>query len=161
MESQTPTPKRYFIKTFGCQMNVADSERMGALLEERGMQATEDASDADVILINGCTVREKAVHKAVSTLGEYQAFKKTPKGSVPAKPRKKPIIGIGGCVGQLEKDQLFKRAPYLDFVFGTDQINEGTCLTRLHCDFRHDNRLRFNRQHHPDIHKLPRPDGLF
>ncbi|MBL7715817.1 MAG: tRNA (N6-isopentenyl adenosine(37)-C2)-methylthiotransferase MiaB [Bdellovibrionales bacterium] len=104
----------YFIKTFGCQMNVADSERMAALLSESGYTPTETADDASVIILNGCTVREKAVHKAVSTLGTYQDFNKN---------GKKPIIGIGGCVGQLEKQTLFKRAPYLDFVFGTDAID--------------------------------------
>ena len=62
---------KLFIKTFGCQMNVADSERMAALLAEKGMTPAKQASDADLILINGCTVREKAVHKALSQLGVY------------------------------------------------------------------------------------------
>ena len=69
--------EKFFIKTFGCQMNVADSERMTALLAEQGLEPTEDARDASVILINGCTVREKAVHKAISTLGTFQDLKKT------------------------------------------------------------------------------------
>ena len=60
---------KYFIRTFGCQMNVADSERMAALLTEQGLDPTDNPKEAEVILINGCTVREKAVHKAVSTLG--------------------------------------------------------------------------------------------
>ena len=107
-------PGKYYIKTFGCQMNVADSERMAALLSEGGMESTSDVTDADVILLNGCTVREKAVHKAVSTLGQYQSLRKD---------GKKPVIGLGGCVGQLEKGKLFKGAPYLDFVFGTDTID--------------------------------------
>jgi tRNA-2-methylthio-N6-dimethylallyladenosine synthase len=105
--------KQYYIKTFGCQMNVADSERMSALLANQGMTPAETATEAQVIIINGCTVREKAVHKAVSALGELQFLKKA--GG--------PIIGIGGCVGQLDKENLFKRAPYLDFVFGTDTID--------------------------------------
>ena len=70
--------------------------------------------DASVIIINGCSVREKAVHKAVSSLGTFRTLKKNGFG---------PIIGVGGCVGQLEKDTLFRRAPYLDFVFGTDTID--------------------------------------
>src|SRR3954471_3972924 len=107
--------KQFYIKTFGCQMNVADSERMSALLAEQGLEQAERVSDAQVIIINGCTVREKAVHKAVSALGELQILKKD-RG-------KGPIIGIGGCVGQLDKESLFKRAPYLDFVFGTDTID--------------------------------------
>ena len=107
--------EQFFIKTFGCQMNAADSERMAALLGEQGMVQTETVTDAQVIIINGCTVREKAVHKAVSALGELQVLKKNRTGG--------PIIGIGGCVGQLDKASLFKRAPYLDFVFGTDTID--------------------------------------
>jgi tRNA-2-methylthio-N6-dimethylallyladenosine synthase len=87
---------------------------MTALLAEQGLEPTEDAREAAVILINGCTVREKAVHKAISTLGTFQTLKKEGKG---------PIIGVGGCVGQLDKAGLFKRAPYLDFVFGTDTID--------------------------------------
>ncbi len=106
---------KYFIRTFGCQMNVADSERMAALLTEQGLDPTDNPKEAEVILINGCTVREKAVHKAVSTLGTYQNFEVN---------GRKPLIGIGGCVGQLEKDSIFKRAPYLDFVFGTDTIDQ-------------------------------------
>ena len=106
---------QFFIKTFGCQMNVADSERMAALLAEGGMTATDDVKDAQVILINGCTVREKAVHKAVSMLGELQILKKRDQAG--------PLIGIGGCVGQLDREKLFQRAPYLDFVFGTDTID--------------------------------------
>jgi len=107
--------ERFLIKTFGCQMNVADSERMSALLAAQGLTPTEDADDAQVIIINGCTVREKAVHKALSTLGRFQFLKE--------KGKKGPLIGVGGCVGQLDKKSLFKGAPYLDFVFGTDTID--------------------------------------
>ncbi len=107
--------EQFFIKTFGCQMNVADSERMSALLAGQGLTPAESPDDAQVIIINGCTVREKAVHKAVSALGELQSLKKNTD--------KAPIIGIGGCVGQLDRESLFKQAPYLDFVFGTDTID--------------------------------------
>jgi hypothetical protein len=107
--------KKFLIKTFGCQMNAADSERMASLLSDQGMGPTEEVEDADVIIINGCTVREKAVHKAVSALGRFQKLKK-PGGFG-------PLIGIGGCVGQLDKGSLFANAPYLDFVFGTDTID--------------------------------------
>ncbi|NDG85454.1 MAG: hypothetical protein EBX52_10530 [Proteobacteria bacterium] len=64
--------KKVLVKTFGCQMNVADTERMIALMGERGMRPTESPEEADLIIINGCSVREKAVHKAVSFLGEQQ-----------------------------------------------------------------------------------------
>lgn len=109
---------KIYIKTFGCQMNVADTERMLALMGEQGMTPCDSAEDADLIIINGCSVRDKAVHKAVSYLGEQQKLKT--KSNV----RKKPIIAMGGCVGQLEKDEIFKSAPYLDFVFGPDAIDQ-------------------------------------
>ena len=105
---------KFLIKTFGCQMNVADSERMSAIFADQGMEATDEAGEAQVIIINGCTVREKAVHKAVSALGRFQDLKKDWNG---------PFIGVGGCVGQLDRESLFKNAPYLDFVFGTDTID--------------------------------------
>lgn len=108
--------KGFFIQTFGCQMNMADTERMQALMQSCGYDVCETPDDAKVILINGCSVREKAVHKAVSALGRMQKIKES--GS------KYPLIGVGGCVGQLEKDQLFKNAPFLDFVFGPDAIDE-------------------------------------
>ncbi|NDF15794.1 radical SAM protein, partial [bacterium] len=109
--------KKVLVKTFGCQMNVADTERMIALMVEKGMSPTEDPASADLIIINGCSVREKAVHKAVSFLGEQQILKKT-------KGERGPIIALGGCVGQLDKGEVFKRAPYLDFVFGPDAIDQ-------------------------------------
>ena len=96
-------------------MNVADTQQMAALLTENGMLEASSAADADVILINGCSVREKAVHKALSALGTYQDFKATDR---------KPLIGLGGCVGQLEGKSIFERMPYLDFVFGPDAIPE-------------------------------------
>ncbi len=116
-----PASKKVFIKTFGCQMNVADTERMYALLAEKGHSPTENPNDADVILINGCSVRDKAVHKAVSFLGEQQFLKVNDLG---LRPDKAPVIGLGGCVGQLDKGEVFKRAPYLDFVFGPDAIDQ-------------------------------------
>ena len=106
----------FYIKTFGCQMNVADTDRMAALLRDAGMNPIEDVNHADLILINGCSVREKPVHKAVSALGALRPL--TQKGS------DGPLIGLGGCVGQLEKDKIFKSAPFLDFVFGPDAIDE-------------------------------------
>jgi tRNA-2-methylthio-N6-dimethylallyladenosine synthase len=115
---KTVVPKKVMVKTFGCQMNVADTERMIALMGERGMEPTTNPKEADLIIINGCSVREKAVHKAISYLGEQQILKKDKGGT------KGPIIALGGCVGQLDKGEVFKRAPYLDFVFGPDAIDQ-------------------------------------
>lgn len=116
--SQTKTTntlkdKKFFIKTFGCQMNVADTERMTVMLSDVGAKPTYKANDADIILLNGCEVRDKAVQKALSKLGEVGYHKS-----------KDQIIGIGGCVGQLEGSSLFKKNSHLDFVFGTDTIDQ-------------------------------------
>lgn len=122
LENTSENPqKKFFVKTFGCQMNVADSDRMTALLAEKGLTPTSRHEEAELIILNGCSIREKAVHKAMSTLGAYymQGIRADRKN-----PKKKPMIGIGGCVGQLEKDALFKHAPYVDFVFGTDTIDQ-------------------------------------
>lgn len=108
-------------------MNVADTERMASLLSEQGLEEATGIEDAQVIIINGCSVREKAVHKAISTLGKFhKLIEKSEKHHLDQghAPTTKPIIGVGGCVGQLEKDSLFTSAPYLDFVFGTDQIDQ-------------------------------------
>jgi tRNA-2-methylthio-N6-dimethylallyladenosine synthase len=135
--------KKFFIKTFGCQMNVADSERMAALLAESGMSEAASPDEAELILLNGCTVREKAVHKAVSMLGRYHhEYGRSGRPPDPTKndssTKRGPIIGVGGCVGQLEKAELFKQAPYLDFVFGTDTIdNLPEILSRVKNGERH------------------------
>ncbi len=112
--------KTFYIKTFGCQMNVADTERMSVLLAESGAEQAATAEQADVIILNGCEVREKAVHKMVSALGGMTKNR----GRVDRAQGKKQIIGIGGCVGQLDGAKLFKRNPHIDFVFGTDTIDQ-------------------------------------
>lgn len=119
------TPKKVHIKTFGCQMNVADTERMLALISEKGMVPTNEVKEADLIIINGCSVRDKAVHKAISFLGEQQILKSVQNGKNKRgyEVLKQPIIALGGCVGQLDKGEIFSRAPYLDFVFGPDAID--------------------------------------
>lgn len=114
--------KKFHINTFGCQMNVADTEKMQALLSDAGMEWTEEPTDADLILVNGCSVREKAVHKAVSALGVYH--KDSKKEGMLQAGKKKPLLGLGGCVGQLDKGSIFTNAPYVDFVFGPDAIDE-------------------------------------
>ncbi len=105
--------KTFFIKTFGCQMNVADTERMSVLLADMGAQPSKDIHDADWVILNGCEVRDKAVQKMLSKLGELKASK-----------TKEKLIGVGGCVGQLDGAKLFQRNPHLDFVFGTDTIDK-------------------------------------
>ncbi len=104
--------KRYFLHTFGCQMNVNDSLRMGESLATVGYRPTGSAEDADLIILNTCAIREKAEDKMLSALGRYRAVKL----------RRGTLLGVGGCVAQQEKGKLLARVPYLDFVFGPDAI---------------------------------------
>jgi tRNA-2-methylthio-N6-dimethylallyladenosine synthase len=106
--------KRVYIKTFGCQMNEHDSERMLALLEGHGYQETKQWEEADVILVNTCTVREKPEQKAYSILGRFQQLKE----NNPA-----VIVGITGCVAQQGGEHLLARIPGLDFVLGPGKIH--------------------------------------
>jgi len=102
--------KKLFIKTFGCQMNEYDTGRMASLLyESHGLTLTKDAVDADVLLLNTCSVREKAAEKLFSQLGRWRQWKEQ---------RPNLIIGVGGCVASQEGEQILTRAPYVDIVFG-------------------------------------------
>ena len=104
--------KRYFIHTFGCQMNEHDSARMGESLARAGWSAADVAESADLVLLNTCAIREKAEDKLYSALGRYRMVKAS-RGA---------RIGVAGCVAQQEKEQLLRRAPFVDFVLGPDQI---------------------------------------
>ena len=113
-DSRSPTA-RYYIKTFGCQMNEYDSTRMGDVLAaSHGMQPTDDPAEADVLLVNTCSVREKAESKVFSLLGEWKQIKDA---------RPNVIIGVGGCVASQEGDQLVKAAPQVDLVFGPQTVH--------------------------------------
>lgn len=96
-------------------MNVYDSDRMMRLLKPLNFSRTEDEGEADLILFNTCTVREKAKHKFLSDLGRLKSQKKK---------NKNLMIGVGGCVAQEEGEGLLKRLPHLDFVFGVDQVDQ-------------------------------------
>ena len=99
--------KKYFIKTFGCQMNVYDSWRIAAMLNARGMTATKSVADADIIILNTCSVREKATNKVFSELGRVRDAKKPD-----------AIFGIVGCVAREVGAAAFHRIPELNFVLG-------------------------------------------
>jgi tRNA-2-methylthio-N6-dimethylallyladenosine synthase len=103
--------KRYFVETFGCQMNFHDSERMAGLLEAAGYEAAVDAAEADVIVLNTCTVREKAEDKVFSRIGELRAEART-RGA-------DPIVAVAGCLAQQEGATIFRRSPFVDVVVGT------------------------------------------
>ncbi|HYV68461.1 MAG TPA: tRNA (N6-isopentenyl adenosine(37)-C2)-methylthiotransferase MiaB [Myxococcales bacterium] len=104
--------KRYFIHTFGCQMNEHDSARMGESLLKAGWVPADAAESADLVLLNTCAIREKAEDKLYSALGRYRMVKA----------QRGARIGVAGCVAQQEKEGLLGRAPYVDFVLGPDQI---------------------------------------
>ena len=106
---------RVFIRTFGCQMNEYDSARMVDVLREaEGYELTEDPAEADLLLLNTCSVREKAQEKVFSQLGGWRQLKKAKPGL---------LIGVGGCVASQEGDGITKRAPYVDLVFGPQTLH--------------------------------------
>ena len=104
---------RYHIETWGCQMNVHDSEKLAGLLEREGYVRAVDASDADVIVLNTCSIREKAAEKVFGRLGRLRRWKRRRPGL---------RIGVCGCVAQQEGERIFSRAPYVDFVIGPRAI---------------------------------------
>ncbi|HYM28752.1 MAG TPA: tRNA (N6-isopentenyl adenosine(37)-C2)-methylthiotransferase MiaB [Steroidobacteraceae bacterium] len=107
--------RRYFIKTFGCQMNEYDSARLADVLREGvGLSPAADPAEADVLLMNTCSVREKAQEKVFSLLGEWRLLKQR---------RPEVIIGVGGCVASQEGEAISERAPYVDLVFGPQTLH--------------------------------------
>jgi tRNA-2-methylthio-N6-dimethylallyladenosine synthase len=107
--------KKLYIKTMGCQMNEYDSEKMADVLREsHGYELTSDAGEADLLLVNTCSIREKAQEKVFSELGRWRAWKE-----------KRPdlLIGVGGCVASQEGDGIRRRAPFVDMVFGPQTLH--------------------------------------
>ena len=107
--------KTYHLTTFGCQMNEHDSERMKGMLESIGYREVADRADADLLLFNTCSIREKADERFVSHLHEAKALKQ-------ADPER--IIGVGGCWAQSVKEEVFERFPFVDVAFGPGQIHK-------------------------------------
>ena len=108
-------PGKLFIKTHGCQMNEYDSTRMvDVLAAEHGLELTGNEAEADVILVNTCSIREKAQEKVFSQLGRWKELKKN---------NPNLVIGVGGCVASQEGEAIIKRAPYVDVVFGPQTLH--------------------------------------
>ncbi|MFQ5671838.1 MAG: tRNA (N6-isopentenyl adenosine(37)-C2)-methylthiotransferase MiaB [Nitrospinales bacterium] len=115
--------KQVYLQTFGCQMNVADTDRMELLLFHSGYLRTLRKEDADLILVNTCSVREKAEHKIVSLLGSFRPLKKSNPGL---------MLGLTGCLAQQEGDRLVRKFPWLDFVLGPDTVERiATAIDRV------------------------------
>lgn len=106
--------KRLYIQTYGCQMNQYDSDRIVRVLGRIDYAPTDNLEEADLILLNTCSVRDKAEHKVYSALGRWRELKEK---------KKELIIGVGGCVAQQEGERLLRRIPHLDLVFGTHNIH--------------------------------------
>ena len=144
--------KKLFIKTFGCQMNEYDSEKMADVLREsHGYELTETVGEADLLLVNTCSIREKAQEKVFSELGRWRSIKEGRDGV---------MIGVGGCVASQEGDGITKRAPFVDLVFGPQTLHR---LPQMIDDARrrHDSVVDIS---FPEIEKFdrlpePRADG--
>jgi len=107
--------KRFHVTTFGCQMNVHDSERMQGMLESLGYEPVDSREDADLILFNTCSIRESADNRFIAHLGEAKRLK----GEDPER-----VVGVGGCWAQSVKDEVFRRFPFVDVAFGPGQIHK-------------------------------------
>jgi tRNA-2-methylthio-N6-dimethylallyladenosine synthase len=113
--------RKYLIETFGCQMNDLDSEKIAGSFHSDGMEATDDAAQADVIILNTCSVREKAVQKVYSRLGELRQYKAR---------RPNLIIGVVGCMAQLDRINLLKGAPFVNILAGPQKGSVMSDLVR-------------------------------
>jgi len=114
-------PRRFFVRTFGCQMNEHDSERIAGLLEADGLVATDRADDADVVVLNTCCIRENADNKLYGTLGHLKSLKDQRPGMQ---------IMVGGCLAQKDRDTVVDRAGHVDVVFGTHNVHRAAELLR-------------------------------
>ena len=107
--------KKLYIKTFGCQMNEYDSQKMADVLRaSHGYELTDKAEEADLLLVNTCSIREKAQEKVFSELGRWRALKERRDGI---------MIGVGGCVASQEGVGITQRAPFVDVVFGPQTLH--------------------------------------
>ena len=115
---KSPDPRTFQVKSFGCQMNVYDGERMAELLGQQGMRAAAEGDDADLVVLNTCHIREKAADKAYSDVGRL----KREDGS-------KPLIALAGCVAQAEGAEAKRRSQLIDIVVGPQGVMEVATLT--------------------------------
>ena len=109
-----PVTRRAFIETYGCQMNVYDSDQIERVLAPGGYTRTAQLDEADLVVVNTCAIRAKAEQKAFSFVGRLTKLKQR---------RPDLMVAVGGCVAQQEGEKIFKRIPFLDLVFGTQAID--------------------------------------
>src|ERR1700749_1356745 len=116
----SPTPKRLFIKTYGCQMNVYDSERMADVLRPLGYGVTDQVEDADLVVLNTCHIREKAAEKVYSELGRIKAMRLAKEQAGGGRMG----VVVAGCVAQAEGEEIMRRAPVVDLVVGPQSYHQ-------------------------------------
>ncbi|MBM3790059.1 MAG: tRNA (N6-isopentenyl adenosine(37)-C2)-methylthiotransferase MiaB, partial [Acidobacteria bacterium] len=130
-------PRRFFVETYGCRMNELDSEKIAGHLRGAGLEPAAGPSDADLIILNTCSVREKAVQKVYARLGRLKGRKKEAKDGL--------MLGVVGCMAQLEGEELLRRAPFVDLVAGpqkghalpsllSDRLDSGAVAVDLRMD---------------------------
>jgi tRNA-2-methylthio-N6-dimethylallyladenosine synthase len=113
--------EKFYVRTFGCQMNEHDSERIAALLGADGMERTEELEEADVVVLNTCCIRENADNKLYGHLGHLKALRQRKPGL---------RIAVGGCLAQKDRELIVERAPHVDAVFGTHNVSRAPALLR-------------------------------
>ncbi|MCX6548187.1 MAG: tRNA (N6-isopentenyl adenosine(37)-C2)-methylthiotransferase MiaB [Acidobacteria bacterium] len=133
---------KFHIETWGCQMNDHDGEKLSGLLLAQGFEAVESSAEADLVLLNTCSIREKAVHKVYSELGRLRQEKL----------RRPLLVGVTGCLAQQEQVALFKRAPHIDFVLGTMALKQ---LPRLVAEAQAGKARVMDTGEYPDNHLFP------
>ncbi len=116
-----PASRRYYVRTFGCQMNEHDSERIAGLLADEGMEAAPRPEDADVVVLNTCCVRENADNRLYGNLGRLKTLKEERPGLQ---------IAVSGCLAQKDRELIRERAPHVDVVFGTHNVHRAADLLR-------------------------------
>ena len=110
---------KYIVRTFGCQMNEHDSERLAGLLEADGLEPTTDVEQADVVVLNTCCIRENADNKLYGTLGHLKSLKEARPGME---------IMVAGCLSQKDRGTIAERAPYVDVILGTHNVHRAVDL---------------------------------
>jgi tRNA-2-methylthio-N6-dimethylallyladenosine synthase len=133
---------KFHIQTWGCQMNDHDGEKLSGLLSAEGFEAVDSVEAAELVLLNTCSIREKAVHKVYSELGRLREEKQ----------RRPLLVGVTGCLAQQEQAALFKRAPHIDFVLGTMALQQ---LPRLVAEAREGRTRVMDTGEYPDNHLFP------
>ncbi len=133
---------KFHIQTWGCQMNDHDGERLSGLLLKEGFTQVSTSDEADLVLLNTCSIREKAVHKVFSVLGRLREEKQ----------KRDLLIGVTGCLAQQEQAALFRRAPHIDFVLGTMALNQ---LPRLVEEAKAGKKRVMDTGEYPDNHLFP------